>query len=125
MTEPLRNVLFIMCDQLRFDALSCSGGVVDPPNLDALAARGVRFDRAFVQGSVCGSSRMSAYTGRYVQSHGSRYNGVPLPIGERTIGDHLHPPGHEHLRGGAPRRRDCPGCMPPVHGEVVLLGGGR
>lgn len=93
MTEPLRNVLFIMCDQLRFDALSCSGGVVDTPNLDALAARGVRFDRAFVQGSVCGSSRMSAYTGRYVQSHGSRYNGVPLPIGERTIGDHLHPLG--------------------------------
>ena len=93
MTEPLQNVLFIMCDQLRFDALSCSGGVVDTPNIDALAARGVRFDRAFVQGSVCGSSRMSAYTGRYVQSHGSRYNGVPLPIGERTIGDHLQPLG--------------------------------
>lgn len=91
MTEPLRNVLFIMCDQLRFDALSCAGGVVDTPNIDALATRGVRFDRAFVQGSVCGSSRMSAYTGRYVQSHGTRYNSVPLPIGERTIGDHLRP----------------------------------
>ena len=93
MATPVRNVLFIMCDQLRFDALSCAGGVVDTPNIDALAGRGVRFDRAFVQGSVCGSSRMSAYTGRYVQSHGSRYNGVPLPIGERTIGDHLQPLG--------------------------------
>ena len=37
--------------------------------------------------------------------------------------DYLHPAGHEHLR--APRRRDCPGCTPPVHGEVVLVGGGR
>ncbi len=80
-----------MCDQLRHDALSCAGGLIDTPNIDALADRGVRFDRAFVQGSVCGSSRMSAYTGRYVQSHGTRYNSVPLSIGERTIGDHLRP----------------------------------
>ena len=80
-----------MCDQLRHDALSCAGGLVDTPNLDALARRGVRFDRAFAQGSVCGSSRMSAYTGRYVQSHGSRYNSVPLSIAEPTIGDHLRP----------------------------------
>lgn len=80
-----------MCDQLRHDALSCAGGLIDTPNIDALAARGVRFDRAYVQGSVCGSSRMSAYTGRYVQSHGSRYNSVPLAIGEPTIGDHLRP----------------------------------
>ncbi|MEM9464464.1 MAG: sulfatase-like hydrolase/transferase [Actinomycetota bacterium] len=93
MPAPVRNVLFIMCDQLRHDALSCAGGVLDTPNLDALAARGVRFDRAFVQGSVCGSSRMSTYTGRYVQSHGSRYNSVPLPVGEATIGDHLRPLG--------------------------------
>ena len=37
--------------------------------------------------------------------------------------DYLHPVGHEHLR--APRRRECAGCNPPVHGEVVLVGGGR
>ena len=91
--HPIRNVLFIMCDQLRFDALSCAGGLIDTPNIDALAARGVRFDRAFVQGSVCGSSRMSTYTGRYVQSHGSRYNRVPLSVSQRTIGDHLEPLG--------------------------------
>ena len=90
---PIKNVLFIMCDQLRYDALSCAGGLIDTPNIDALAARGVRFDRAFVQGSVCGSSRMSTYTGRYVQSHGSWYNQVPLSISQRTIGDHLTPLG--------------------------------
>jgi len=85
----LRNVLFIMCDQLRLDALSCHGGPIDTPNIDALAARGVRFERAHVQGAVCGSSRMSFYTGRYVQSHGSRYNRIPLALDQRTIGDHL------------------------------------
>jgi len=89
----VHNVLFIMCDQLRHDALSCAGGLIDTPNIDALADRGVRFDRAFAQGSVCGSSRMSAYTGRYVQSHGSRYNSVPLSVAEPTIGDHLRPLG--------------------------------
>ncbi len=87
--DHVRNVLFIMCDQLRFDALSCSGGLIDTPNIDGLAARGVRFDRAYVQGVTCGSSRMSYYTGRYVQTHGSRYNRIPLAINQKTMGDYL------------------------------------
>ena len=92
--EHVHNVLFIMCDQLRWDAISCSGhGLIDTPNIDRLAGRGVRFDRAFVQGAVCGSSRMSYYTGRYVQSHGTRWNQVPLQVNQRTLGDHLKPIG--------------------------------
>lgn len=94
-TESVRNVLFIMCDQLRWDALSCSGAefTADTPNIDRLAARGVRFDKAFIQGAVCGSSRMSFYTGRYVYSHGARWNNVPLQVNQRTLGDHLKPQG--------------------------------
>lgn len=85
-----RNVLFIMCDQLRFDYLSCAGHkTLHTPNIDRLAARGVRFTNAYVQSTVCGPSRMSAYTGRYVRSHGSSRNGVPLRVGEPTMGDHL------------------------------------
>lgn len=85
-----RNVLFIMCDQLRFDYLSCAGHkALHTPNIDRLAARGVRFTNAYVQSTVCGPSRMSAYTGRYVRSHGSSRNGVPLRVGEPTMGDHL------------------------------------
>ena len=61
--SAVRNVLFIMCDQLRRDHLSCYGGRVPTPNIDALAARGVRFDHAYVQSGVCGPSRMSFYTG--------------------------------------------------------------
>lgn len=86
----VRNILFIMCDQLRADYLACAGHPsIKTPNIDALAARGVRFTNAFCQAPVCGSSRMSFYTGRYVQSHGATYNGVPLKVGEPTLGDHM------------------------------------
>ena len=88
------NVLWIMADQLRFDYLSCYGHPhLHTPHIDALAARGVRFDRAYVQSPVCGPSRMSAYTGRYVRSHGSTWNGMPLRVGEPTLGDHLREAG--------------------------------
>ncbi|MEL0437216.1 sulfatase-like hydrolase/transferase [Phycobacter sp. K97] len=84
------NVLWIMADQLRFDYLSCYGHPhLHTPHIDALAARGVRFTNAYVQSPVCGPSRMSAYTGRYVRSHGSTWNGMPLRVGEPTLGDHL------------------------------------
>ena len=87
-----------MCDQLRADHLSCYGSrqpgregwpIVDTPHIDALAARGLRFERAFVQSGVCGPSRMSYYTGRYASTHGSSWNFVPLALTERTLGDHL------------------------------------
>jgi arylsulfatase A-like enzyme len=85
-----KNILFIMCDQLRFDYLGCYGHPhLKTPNIDALAARGVRFDRAYVQSPVCGPSRMSFYTGRYMRSHGANWNGFPLRVGEPTLGDHL------------------------------------
>ncbi len=94
MPRDVKNILFIMCDQLRFDYLSCYGHPhLETTNMDRLAARGVRFDRAYVQSPVCGSSRMSFYTGRYVHSHGATWNGVPLKVGEMTLGDHLRPLG--------------------------------
>jgi arylsulfatase A-like enzyme len=90
----VRNTLFIMCDQLRADYLSCYGHPrLHTPHLDALAARGVLFDRAYVQSPVCGPSRMSYYTGRYMHSHGVSWNFVPLKAGEMTLGDHLRPLG--------------------------------
>ncbi len=89
-----KNVLWIMADQLRWDYLSCYGHpYLHTPHLDALAAKGVRFDAAFVQSPFCGPSRMSYYTGRYCRSHGSTWNGFPLRVGEPTLGDHLRPLG--------------------------------
>nr|WP_269144997.1 sulfatase-like hydrolase/transferase [Pseudosulfitobacter pseudonitzschiae] len=82
--------MFIMFDQLRWDYLSCYGHPhLKTPNIDRIAARGVRFDNARIQSPLCGPSRMSTYTGRYVHSHGASWNNVPLKVGERTMGDHL------------------------------------
>ena len=89
-----KNVLFIMCDQLRWDYLSCAGHpTLKTPNIDGLAKRGVRFTRAYVQSPICGPSRMSFYTGRYMNSHGSNWNGIPLKVGEMTMGDYYRPLG--------------------------------
>lgn len=93
-SKPVRNVLYIMCDQLRRDYLSCYGHPhLHTPNIDRLAAAGVRFSRAYTQGTICGPSRMSAYTGRYVSSHQVAWNAVPLPLDELTLGDYLRPAG--------------------------------
>jgi arylsulfatase A-like enzyme len=94
MTDKPKNILWIMCDQLRFDYLGCTGHpTIKTPNIDRLAARGVRFANTYVQSTICGPSRMSAYTGRYMRSHGSTQNGVPLRVGEPTLGDHLRAEG--------------------------------
>ena len=90
----VRNILFIMADQLRADYLSCAGHPsLETPHLDALAARGVQFSRAYTQSPICGPSRMSFYTGRYMFTHGSNWNNVPLKLGELTLGDYLRPLG--------------------------------
>ena len=94
MPQKTKNVLFIMFDQLRHDYLSCAGHpYLETPNIDRIAQKGVRFSRAYVQSPICGSSRMSFYTGRYVHSHGAQRNNFPLKVGEMTLGDHLRPLG--------------------------------
>ncbi|MEZ5658015.1 MAG: sulfatase-like hydrolase/transferase [Burkholderiaceae bacterium] len=92
---PIRNCLFIMCDQLRADYLSCYGGPVPTPNIDRLAAAGVRFTRAYVNAGVCGPARMSFYSGRYPISHRVTWNRVPMPVDERTLGDLMRESGRE------------------------------
>ena len=106
-----KNILYIMFDQLRFDYLSCAGHPhMDTPNIDWLASQGVRFSRCYVQSPVCGPSRMSCYTGRYVSSHGAAWNGFPLRVGEYTLGDHLREAGMDaYLLGKTHMRADQKG----------------
>jgi arylsulfatase A-like enzyme len=70
-TRP--NLLLFMPDQLRPDCVGAFGNpVVQTPHLDALAARGTRFENAFSQHSVCSPSRASIFTGWYPHVTGHR-----------------------------------------------------
>lgn len=101
-----RNVLWIMCDQLRHDYFGCAGHPhIDTPNIDWLADDGVRFTSAFAQSTICGASRVSAYTGRYVRSHGATGNEVALRVGEPTLGDHLKSIGADNVLVGKTHMR--------------------
>src|SRR5947208_2017357 len=77
--EPALNILFITLDQFRGDCLSAAGhGVVRTPNLDRLAANGVRFARHYSQAAPCGPGRASLYTGTYQFNNRVVANGTPL-----------------------------------------------
>jgi len=90
-----KNILFIMCDQLRYDYLSCYGHpTLHTPNIDRLAEMGIRFENTYVQAPQCGPSRACIYTGRYMTSHGSNWNRIPLSPSEKTMGDYLKPLGY-------------------------------
>jgi arylsulfatase A-like enzyme len=107
-----RNILFIMCDQLRWDYLSCYGHLkLHTPNIDALAARGVRFDNAYCQAPLCGPSRASFYSGRYASSHGVMANSDPLRLDDLTIADYLRPLGYRSALVGKTDNRKDPEMM--------------
>lgn len=74
-----RNILFIVIDQWRADALGQAGNaVLKTPNLDRLAADGVLCRRHFVQAAPCGPSRAALLTGTYQHNNGVMRNGTPL-----------------------------------------------
>jgi choline-sulfatase len=100
MPQP-KNILVLMCDHHRFDALSCLGNpLADTHNLDALAARSVRFGHCFNQAPVCAPTRHSLATGRYCHAHGVITNQhKPFP-GMRTIAHALQPLGYRRFNQG-------------------------
>ena len=65
------NVLFLMSDQHNAGSLGCAGhSTVRTPNLDRIAASGVRFTRAYCNNPICAPSRVSFATGQYPHTHG-------------------------------------------------------
>jgi arylsulfatase A-like enzyme len=68
-SRPRVNLLFLITDQQRFDALGCAGNpVVKTPNLDRLARQGVRFQKAYTACPVCVPARTSILTGHGIES---------------------------------------------------------
>jgi choline-sulfatase len=78
--KPRPNVLFIMADQHRFDYLGCAGAeFLRTPNLDHLAARGVRFTQCITNCPVCAPARIGLATGLQPSRLGSLDNQSYLP----------------------------------------------
>ncbi len=68
------HILLITTDQQRYDALGINGNpVLETPNLDALAARGVNFERCYVTCPVCIPARRTLLSGLHPTTHGLRH----------------------------------------------------
>ncbi|MFT4676941.1 MAG: arylsulfatase A-like enzyme [Patiriisocius sp.] len=70
---PRPNILMVMPDQQRADCIGCFGNPnIQTPNIDALAARGMKFTNAYANHPVCGPSRVNLMTGWYPHTRGHR-----------------------------------------------------
>lgn len=130
------NVLFITVDQWRGDCLSVAGHpVVETPNLDRLAARGVRFANHWSVTAPCGPSRASLLTGLYLMNHRSVNNGTPLDDRFTNIAREARAAGYDPTLFGYtdtsvdprtvadpddPRLRNYEGVLPGFTSELVL-----
>lgn len=77
-----RNVIFILADDHRFDAMGIAGHPwVETPHMDALGRAGAHMTNAFVTTALCSPSRASILTGLYAHKHGVVDNNNPIPPG--------------------------------------------
>ncbi len=86
------NIVLIFTDQHRLSALGCYGETpCQTPNIDRLAAEGVRFETAYTTCPVCSPARASIMTGLHVHNHGvlCNCNDLPTPVKELPDGPHL------------------------------------
>ena len=89
------NVLLILTDQQRHDAVGYINPQIITPNLNMLAKQSVVITNAHVQSPQCQPSRASILTGRYPTAHKVWWNETPLPGNERTFGNLLHSVGYD------------------------------
>src|SRR3979411_385750 len=125
MTRP--NVLLFITDQHRVDYLGCYGHpVLKTPNIDSIAARGMRFERFYVATPVCMPNRATLMTGRMPSVPGVRSTGSPLSLQSNTFVDALRASGYATALVGKSHLQnfsDIPAMLkrpPPRPGDMVL-----
>jgi len=90
-----KNVVFILVDDMRHDAMGFTGHpFLKTPHMDALATQGVHFRNAFVTTSLCSPSRASILTGQYMHKHGVVDNNNPVPPGTTFFAQYLQQAGY-------------------------------
>jgi arylsulfatase A-like enzyme len=96
------NIVIIVTDDMGYADIGVHGSTDIPtPNIDALAASGVRFTDAYVSGPYCSPTRAALLTGKYQQRFGHEFNILGLsnttdglPLDQKTIADHLRAAGY-------------------------------
>jgi arylsulfatase A-like enzyme len=86
-TAPLQHVVLITIDTLRADHVGAYGAKTPTPAIDALAANGVVFDRAYATAPITLTSHASLMTGRYPPGHAARHNGMRLDLKTPTLAE--------------------------------------
>lgn len=105
-----KNLLIIMCDQLRKDYLGCYGNeYVRTPNIDSIAKEALKFDHCFVNNPICMPNRMSIFTGMYPHSHNQWTNGNQLEHPIPTLANHLADNGY-HTASIGKIHFECTDC---------------
>ena len=100
-----RNLVLITIDTLRADRVGAYGYArARTPHIDALAARGVRFEHAFATAPITLPSHASLMTGRYPPGHGSRHNGIKVDAAVPTLAKALSPPALRQAHSSARSR---------------------
>ncbi len=90
-SDPPRQVIFILGESVRADMLNCYRQTgIKTPNLDRLAAGGMRFNRAYNCQPVCAPARSSIWTGLYPHTNCVWGNSMPLGDTTHTLGQFLH-----------------------------------
>ena len=106
MTNVKPNILFILSDQHNARVLGHKGHPdVRTPNLDRMAADGVRFENAITQNPICTPSRVSWLSGQYCHNHGYYGLSGPQPNGLPTVPGHFRRAGY---RTAAVGKIHCP-----------------
>jgi choline-sulfatase len=89
------NILVIMMDELSRDGVGCYGGTGITPHLDALAARGTRFTRAYTPSPICVPARAAFQSGQYVYQNRCWSNAQPYTGAQRGWAHELSAQGIE------------------------------
>ena len=92
-----RNIIFILSDDHRYDALGFLKGqpFVETPHLDRLAREGAHLKNAFVTTALCSPSRATILTGKYAHKHKIVDNNTAIPAGTTYFSSHLQKAGYK------------------------------
>jgi arylsulfatase A-like enzyme len=95
------NVIFVLADDLGWSDLGCYGQKeIHTPNIDRLAAEGLRFSQAYAGSSVCAPSRCALMTGQHTGHTPIRGNSFTKPEGQQPLAEGVETLGHLMRRAG-------------------------